>query len=231
MAMPEHVCPYGLKAKWLLEKHGIEFEDHTFSNRSEVDAFKEKYDVATTPQIFLEGERIGGYSELREHFGEAQTKGKSYRPVLRIFAVSLLLALAMSIEAGNLGLRTVQLFAAFAMVTLALQKLVDIESFSTMFLNYDLLAKRVVPYAYVYPYAEAAAGVLMIAGDWFAVVGAPVALFIGSVGAASVFWAVYVQKRELKCACVGGNSEVPLGAISLTENLVMIMMGLWMLLF
>ena len=57
---------------------------------------------------------------------------------------------------------------------------------------------------------------------------APVALFIGTVGAVSVFKAVYIEKRELKCACVGGDSSVPLGFISLTENLMMIFMGIWM---
>ena len=59
-------------------------------------------------------------------------------------------------------------------------------------------------------------------------ISAPVALFIGTVGAVSVFKAVYIDKRELKCACVGGNSNVPLGFISPTENLMMIVMGLWM---
>ncbi|MFO7908765.1 MAG: glutaredoxin, partial [Halomonas sp.] len=54
------------------------------------------------------------------------------------------------------------------------------------------------------------------------------ALFVGTVGAVSVFKAVYIDKRELKCACVGGNSKVPLGFVSLTENLVMMGMGLWM---
>jgi hypothetical protein len=57
----------------------------------------------------------------------------------------------------------------------------------------------------------------------------PIALFIGSVGAVSVFKAVYIDKRELKCACVGGSSNVPLGFISLTENLMMMGMALWML--
>jgi len=58
---------------------------------------------------------------------------------------------------------------------------------------------------------------------------APVALFIGGIGAVSVFKAVYVDKRQLKCACVGGSSNVPLGFVSLTENLMMIAMALWML--
>jgi hypothetical protein len=40
-----------------------------------------------------------------------------------------------------------------------------------------------------------------------------------------VIKAVCIDKRELECACVGGNSNVPLGFISLTENLSMIAMG------
>lgn len=57
----------------------------------------------------------------------------------------------------------------------------------------------------------------------------PVALFIGGIGAASVFKAVYIDRREIKCACVGGNSKVPLGFVSLTKNLMMIAMAVWML--
>jgi hypothetical protein len=114
------------------------------------------------------------------------------------------------------------------MVLLGLQKLRDVESFSTMFLNYDLLARKLVPYGYIYPYAETLAGLLMLAGAlmWLSV---PIALFIGTIGAVSVFKAVYIDKRELKCACVGGDTNVPLGFVSLTENLMMILMAIWML--
>ena len=77
-------------------------------------------------------------------------------------------------------------------------------------------------------FAEALAGILMISGalSWISI---PVALFIGSIGAVSVFKAVYIDKRELKCACVGGSSNVPLGFVSLTENVMMVAMALWML--
>ena len=97
-----------------------------------------------------------------------------------------------------------------------------------MFLNYDLLAQRWVPYGKLYPFGEALAGILMTAGAmmWLS---APVAIFIGGIGAVSVIKAVYIEKRELKCACVGGDSNVPLGFISLTENLMMLGMGTWML--
>ncbi|WP_456298661.1 MauE/DoxX family redox-associated membrane protein [Kineobactrum salinum] len=183
------------------------------------------------PQTFIGGTRIGGYDQLREYFGH-RVKGEddtSYQPVVAIFSVGLLLALALSYASFGtiLTVRAGEWFIAISMCLLGLQKLQDVESFSTMFLNYDLLARRKVGYAYFYPFAETAAGLLMVAGAliWLA---APLALFIGTVGAFSVFKAVYLERRELRCTCVGGGSNVPLGFISLTENLMMAAMAVWM---
>lgn len=231
MVMPHHVCPYGLKAKDLLKRSGYAVDDRHLVTRAETDAFKAEHDVPTTPQIFIGGERIGGYDDLRRFLGKrvADPKATSYRPVIALFTMTALLAMAASyaVSGNAFTLRAAEWFIAFSMVVLALLKLQNVESFATMFLNYDLLARRWVPYSYVYPFAEGLAGLLMVAGalTWLSV---PVALFIGTVGAVSVVKAVYVDRRELKCACVGGSSNVPLGFISLTENLMMIAMAVWM---
>ncbi|MFW8595478.1 MauE/DoxX family redox-associated membrane protein [Cribrihabitans neustonicus] len=231
--MPGHLCPYGLKSKALLRWKGHEVEDHRLTTREEVDRFREEAGVSTTPQTYIGGERIGGYDDLRAHFGiPLRQEGETtYVPVIALFAMALGIALAGQWAAfGAIGAgRTLFWFVAISMCLLALQKLRDVESFSSMFLNYDLLARRYVPYAYAYPFAEGLAGLLMLAGVmiWLA---APLALIIGTVGAVSVFKAVYIDKRELKCACMGGSSEVPLGFVSLTENLMMAGMGAWMLL-
>ncbi len=231
MVMPGHTCPYGLKARDLLRRSGYSVEDHYLATRDETEAFKAMHGVATTPQVFIGGKRVGGYDDLRRFLGKrvADPKATSYRPVLALFAVTALLALAASYAANRqaLTVRSAEWFISFSMVVLALLKLQNVETFSTMFLNYDLLAKRWVPYGYVYPFAEGLAGVLMTAGvfTWLSV---PIASFIGTVGAVSVFKAVYIEKRELKCACVGGSSNVPLGFVSLTENVMMIAMAIWM---
>ena len=232
MVMKNHLCPYGLKSKDLLEREGFDVDDHHLTTRAETDAFQNQHNVDTTPQTWIGGQRIGGYDALREYFGEP-VKGPdetSYTPVFAIFAVSLLMALAMSWAAYGslLTVRALEWFIAVAMCVLAIQKLQDVERFSSMFLNYDLLARRWVRYGYLYPFGEGLAGVLMISGALVSL-AAPVALFIGSVGAVSVIKAVYLDKRELKCACVGGSSKVPLGFVSLTENLMMVAMGAWML--
>jgi glutaredoxin len=230
MVMPDHLCPSGQKARWLLRRKGYAVDDRHLKTRAETDAFKAEHGVATTPQTFIDGVRVGGYDDLRRFFGKVPEAGAtSYTPVLAVFAAAALIALAIDwLSLGTITTRVLPNFVATAMILLAMLKLQDVERFSTMFLNYDLLARRWVPYGYIYPFAEMGAGVLMLAGvlTWLS---APVALFIGGIGAVSVFKAVYVDKRELKCACVGGSSNVPLGFVSLTENLMMIAMAVWML--
>ena len=232
MVMDQHTCPYGIKAKWLLEKQGYTVDDRWLTTREATDAFKREHDVGTTPQTFIGGKRIGGYTDLLRFFGKPvpEPGATSYTPVLVVFAAAAALALAASYAAFGSAFtgRAGEWFIAFAMVILAMLKLQDVEKFSSMFLGYDLLAKRWMPYAYAYPFLEAIAGILMAARafDWLAI---PIALTIGTIGAVSVFYAVYVQKREIKCACVGGSSNVPLGFVSLTENLAMIAMALWMI--
>ena len=231
MVTEEHTCPYGLKAKELLRRSGYEVEDHHLKTREETDAFKRQHGVQTTPQVFISGTRVGGYDDLRRFLGKpvADPKATTYRPVIVLFLMTAMMAMAAShaILGSPFTMRAAEWFIAFSMVVLAMLKLQNVESFATMFLNYDLLAKRWVPYSYIYPYAEGLAGILMVAGvaNWLSV---PVALVIGSIGAVSVFKAVYIDGRELKCACVGGSSNVPLGFISLTENLMMIAMAGWM---
>lgn len=232
MVMPEHTCPYGLKSKDLLERQGYTVEDHHLKTKEETEAFKSEHDVKTTPQTFIDGQRIGGHDDLQVHFGKADPDddGLSYTPVIALFSVAALTAVAFTWYAFQtlLTWQTLGWFVSLSMILLGLQKLKDIESFSTMFLNYDLLAKRWVRYGYIYPFIETGAGILMTAmvATWLS---APLALLIGTIGAVSVFKAVYIDKRELKCACVGGDSNVPLGFVSLTENLGMVAMSVVML--
>ncbi|MEC9062201.1 MAG: glutaredoxin, partial [Pseudomonadota bacterium] len=217
MVTSEHICPFGLKSKDLLERKGYDVEDHHLSSRSETDAFKEKHNVKTTPQTFIDDKRIGGYDDLRDYFNLKQESefGSRYTPIIVIFSLAALMVLALMLKGGlPAGIEPfVMNFIGVTMVILALQKLQDIVAFSNQFITYDLLAMKHVRYAYVYPFAEAFAGLGMLAG-LPAILVSPVSIFIGAIGAVSVIKAVYIDKRELKCACVGGNSDLPLGFIS-----------------
>ena len=231
MVTPEHICPFGLKTRDLLKRKGYEVKDHLLTSRQETEWFKDQYQVDTTPQTFIDDQRIGGYEEVRHYFGK-QTSGQhgtTYTPVIAVLATCLLMAagLAWFSQQTLLTVRWLEVFVALSMCVLAILKLRDLTAFTNQFITYDLLSMRVVRYAYVYPFAEAYTGIGMLAAlsAWLV---APVGFFIGTVGAISVFKAVYVDKRELKCACVGGDSNVPLGFVSLTENLFMVGAAIWM---
>ena len=60
MILPEHTCPFGVRAVQMLDDAGIEFDDRILRSREEVDAFEAEQNVDTTPQFFVDGERIGG---------------------------------------------------------------------------------------------------------------------------------------------------------------------------
>ena len=67
MVLPDHTCPFGVHAKELLEQAGYEIEEHILRSRDEVDAFEEEQGVDTTPQVFIDGERIGGSDALQDY--------------------------------------------------------------------------------------------------------------------------------------------------------------------
>ncbi len=71
MILPDHTCPFGVRAKQMLEAAGFTVDDRLLQSREEVDAFKAEQGVATTPQIFIDGERIGGSDDLERYLEQA----------------------------------------------------------------------------------------------------------------------------------------------------------------
>jgi glutaredoxin 3 len=71
MVLPDHTCPFGVRAKQLLERHGYQIDDRILASRDEVDAFKAEQGIQTTPLVFIGDERIGGSDDLERYVGQA----------------------------------------------------------------------------------------------------------------------------------------------------------------
>jgi glutaredoxin len=71
MVLPDHTCPFGVRAKALLEENGYEVDDRVLGSREEVDAFKDTKGIDTTPLVFIGDERIGGSEELAAYLADA----------------------------------------------------------------------------------------------------------------------------------------------------------------
>ena len=74
MVLPEHTCPYGLLAKRMIDDSGMAFDDRLLQSREETEAFKSEHSVSTTPQVFIDGERIGGSEDLANYLESADAQ-------------------------------------------------------------------------------------------------------------------------------------------------------------
>lgn len=71
MVLPDHTCPFGVRARQLLEQNGFDIDDRLLTTRDEVDQFKAEHGVESTPQIFIDDEKIGGCDDLEQYLVEA----------------------------------------------------------------------------------------------------------------------------------------------------------------
>lgn len=96
MVLADHICPWGLKARQVLRANGFAIDEHLLTTRAEVDAFKVEHGVKTTPQTWINGQRIGGHDDLLRHLGKPvrDPNALTYAPVIAIFAIAAAMALA-----------------------------------------------------------------------------------------------------------------------------------------
>ena len=81
MVLPDHVCPYGERAKAMLEAEGYAVDDQLLTTREEVDSFEAEHKIPTTPLIVISGKPILGSdgleAYLRDHAGPTATTSSS----------------------------------------------------------------------------------------------------------------------------------------------------------
>ena len=71
MVLADHECPFGVRAKAMLEQAGYTVDDQILSTRAEVEAFKEKESVPTTPVTFIDSTRYATSEALAEYLASA----------------------------------------------------------------------------------------------------------------------------------------------------------------
>ena len=67
MVLPDHECPFGLRARAMLEQAGYDIDERILASRDEVEAFKAEHGVTTTPLIAIDGETVGGSDDLERY--------------------------------------------------------------------------------------------------------------------------------------------------------------------
>ncbi len=106
-------------------------------------------------------------------------------------------------------------------------KFLDIRGFATGFARYDLLAERWKPWGYIYPFVELALGLAYLTTFWPVATHAATVVVMG-FGAIGVIRSL-IRKDRIKCACLGTVIDLPLGTVTLIEDLGMAVMAAVML--
>lgn len=152
---------------------------------------------------------------------------QTYKPLLLVATFITGVSLLVSRTGTGIdGMKWMNAFMAGFFIVFSFFKLLDLRGFADSYAMYDLLAKRVKGYGYVYPFIEVALGVMYLTGFNPAVTTMATIIVMGfsSIG---VIKSV-LDKKQIRCACLGAVFNLPMSTVTIIEDLLMVGMALFM---
>ena len=152
----------------------------------------------------------------------------TYKPLILVFAYILLACFCVEIANGNFVLhRFMPNFMAGFFLVFSFFKLLDLRGFASSYSMYDLLAKKIPAYGFIYPFIELALGA------WYLLAYRPmlvntITLIVMGFSSIGVILAV-MSKQKIRCACLGTGFNLPMTTVTIIEDLLMAAMAAWML--
>ena len=114
-------------------------------------------------------------------------------------------------------------FMGSILTLFGLAKLYDLKKFSNIFQQYDIISKYIPIYSYIYPFIEIILGIHYIKNKNINVIN-KFTISIMLISIISVCMSLYLG-QTLRCGCLGSFFHIPLSYVTLSENILMILMG------
>lgn len=152
----------------------------------------------------------------------------TYKPLILVFSYILLVTLAVEVVNGSFELhRFMPNFMAGFFLVFSFFKMLDLNGFASSYSMYDLLAKRVSAYGYIYPFIELGLGVAYLLAYRPMLINV-LTLIVMAFSSIGVILAV-MNKQKIRCACLGTGFNLPMTTVTIIEDLLMAAMAAWML--
>jgi len=151
-----------------------------------------------------------------------------HRPILLIFCY--ILGVTLLIEAASDSFRVERWmghFMAGFFLRFSFFKLLNLEGFAESYSTYDIVARKWRGWSYLYAFIELALGVAFLTGFNPLITNA-VTFVVMSVSIVGVLQSV-LNKRKIKCACLGAVFNLPMSTVTIIEDALMILMSVLML--
>lgn len=177
--------------------------------------------------------KAGGYiiSEAGHHAGShtmentvSEGSGDSYYPIVLIFGYITGITLLIQLAQGSFNwMQWMSHFMAGFFIVFSFFKLLNLKGFTEGYSSYDIIAKAIPGWAFIYPFVELTLGILFLIGLY--PLGTNIATFIvmgiGSIGVIQSL----LKKTPFQCACLGTIIQLPLSKVTLFEDLLMVVMS------
>jgi copper chaperone CopZ len=154
---------------------------------------------------------------------------ETYKPLLLIFAFITVVAVISSFHDGEFeSIKFMNSFMAGFFIVFSFFKLLDLKGFASSYAMYDIVAKKIPGYGFLYPFIELGLGLAYLVGGNPMFTNA-ITFIVMSVSSVGVIASV-ANKREIQCACLGAVFRLPMTTVTIVEDALMIVMSGWMLL-
>ena len=148
----------------------------------------------------------------------------TYFPLILLGACLMSVVALVEVRVGTFdSMRAMQTFMGAIFMAFAFFKLLDLRGFADSYRMYDIVARRIPVYGYVYPFIELALGAGYISGFQPSAVNFTT-LVVMSVSSIGVVQSV-LQKRKIRCACLGTVFNLPMSTVTLVEDGLMLAMA------
>ena len=188
----------------------------------------EKHIPLATLQNALDKKYTISSMEHNESVEQVKHWFQVYKPILLIFIYLLLITVAVAFDQHHFDwMRAMNVFMAGFFITFSFFKLLDLKGFAESYRNYDIVAKYIMSWGFLYPFIELLLGFAYLT-SYQPILTNVVTLVVMSLGIIGVLQSV-LNKKKIQCACLGVVFDLPMSTITIIENSLMIAMSIIML--
>lgn len=153
---------------------------------------------------------------------------ETYRPILLVFGYITGITLLVQFVNGSFNwMQWMNHFMAGFFLVFSFFKLLNLKGFVESYAMYDIVAKRMKSYGYLYAFIELGLGVAYLTGFKLFIINSITAIIM-SISILGVLQSV-LNKQKIKCACLGDVFNLPMSTITIIEDALMIAMSMIML--
>ena len=170
-------------------------------------------------------------ADINLHYSKSETENTgvaSYFPIILIFIYIISTSLIIQFSQGSFNLMDwMSHFMAGFFLVFSFFKIMNLKGFAEGYSTYDVIAKAMPAYGFVYPFIELALGIAFLTG-YNLIVTNIVTLMVMSISSIGVIQSL-MKKTQFQCACLGTIIKLPLSRVTLFEDLLMVLMSIIML--